>query len=434
MLISFIFACLNSFLITFSFLRKIQELCNKKTRSLSLENIFLWPFLLLWQIGSLSYLFFCEKALSLSSDYFLVSLTTFSDKSLIFLFLPIFILVVILAFILIDRHFLNFKVLLSQTMGSFIIILGVLSFFNSTSLENAILRFFLIIISIIISFILVRSVLNEIAKRKKIQKTTQKILLANQTLKKLDRAKSDFISSASHQLQSPLSVIKGISSMLLDGSYGKLSSSINGAVEKMHISNERLIGLIGDLLNISHLEEGRVDFVFEQKDLNQIAQNALSELTLQAKNQNLYLKFKPWKKTKILVWADGQKLTEIVSNLIDNAIKYTRRGGITVEIKKIKNFAQIRVQDTGIGLKEKENRDLFQKFVRAGRGKKMSTTGTGLGLYVVLKMTQAHKGKVWAESPGEGQGSTFVVELPTNLKQPPDQKFVKSIISKKPSL
>jgi signal transduction histidine kinase len=260
-------------------------------------------------------------------------------------------------------------------------------------------------------------------------------------LTKLDKAKTDFIASASHQLRSPLSVIKGIASMLIDGSYGKVSGQIKNALEKVYISNERLIGLIESLLNISHLEEGRVEFVFTKIDLNSIAQKAVDGLALQAQNKKLYLKFSPFRKAsakggsasggKLLVWADESKVTEAISNLIDNALKYTRKGGVTVEIKKISGFARVTVRDTGIGLKKEEKNTLFQKFVRAGRGNKMSVVGTGLGLYVVRKMIEAHKGKIWADSLGEGRGSSFIIELPLDLKTPPDEKFVKRVVMEK---
>jgi signal transduction histidine kinase len=131
------------------------------------------------------------------------------------------------------------------------------------------------------------------------------------------------------------------------------------------------------------------------------------------------------------VFADEEKVTEAIMNLIDNAVKYTRKGGITVEVKKVGQAGRVYVRDTGIGLKASEISNLFQKFVRSGRGNKLSTVGTGLGLYVVKKMILAHMGKIWAESNGENKGSAFVVELPLNLKNPPSAEFVKKIVSEK---
>lgn len=342
--------------------------------------------------------------------------------------------VVILALLVTRYYFFGFKVFITQFIASLIVIFNLVSILNSGSVEEIVLRSILIIILAFLSHFLVKSVTGEIEKRKQIQDMAQKIYEANKNLHKLDKAKSEFIASASHQLRSPLSVIKGIGSMLLDGSYGKLSAPIKDALEKVYISNERLIGLIEDLLDVSHLEEGKVDFNFEKINLNDMAQKAVDGLSLQAQNKKLYLKFSPWKKSKLLPWTDEQKVTEAISNLIDNAIKYTRRGGIKVEVRKNGDKARVTVKDTGIGLKKDEIGHLFQKFVRAGRGNKMSTVGTGLGLYVVRKMIEAHKGKIWAESAGEGRGSSFIIELPLTLKNPPDKKFIqRTVMEKQPA-
>lgn len=340
-------------------------------------------------------------------------------------------IILVLAVIVIRRYFVSYKVAITQLIASLIVMFNLVSLLNASNVEEIVLRLILIIVLAGLSHLLVRSVVSEIQKKNKIQETAQEIYSANKALKRLDKAKSDFISSASHQLRSPLSVVKGIASMLIDGSYGKVTGEIKSALEKVYISNERLIGLIESLLNISHLEEGRVEFVFAKIDLNLIAKKAVDGLALQAQNKKLYLKFSPWKRTKLLVWADESKVTEAVSNLVDNALKYTRKGGVTVEIKKVSSSARVTVRDTGIGLKRDEKKNLFQKFVRAGRGNKMSVVGTGLGLYVVRKMIEAHKGKIWAESAGEGRGSSFIIELPLNLKTPPDEKFIKRMVMEK---
>jgi signal transduction histidine kinase len=342
-------------------------------------------------------------------------------------------LILALSVVVIEQYYLSYKVFVAQLVATLVMLLNLAGLLNSSGVEETVLRFVLIIILLFLSHYLVQSVVGQIQKRKKIQETTEEIAAANKRLKKLDRAKSDFIKGASHQLRSPLSVVKGITSLLLDESYGQLSASLKDALEKVYISNERLIGLIEDLLDISHLEEGRVEFEFRKIDLNAVAKKAVNGLTLQAKNKKLYLKFSPYKKSKLSAWIDDHKVTEAISNLIDNAIKYTRKGGVTVELTKSGNKAVVTVRDTGIGLKKEERQNLFQKFVRAGRGNKMSTVGTGLGLYVVRKMVEAHRGRIFAESPGEGKGSSFIIGLPLDLKNPPDMEYVKSVVMEKAS-
>lgn len=330
-----------------------------------------------------------------------------------------------------SHYFLSLRVSISQILVSFIILFNLISILNSANLEELSLRTILVIVLALLSHLLVRSVIKETRKKQRIEDTTKKVYHANQTLKELDRAKSDFISTASHQLRSPLSVVKGISSMLLDNSYGKLSAVLKDPLEKIFISNERLIGLIEDLLDVSHLEEGKVDFTFSKVDLNTIAKKAFDSLTIQAKNKKLYLKFKPYKKQILSVLVDEQKITETIINLIDNAIKYTKKGGVTVEVGKASQKARVTVRDTGIGLEKEEIKNLFQKFVRTGRGNKLSTVGTGLGLYVVRKIVEAHRGKIWAQSNGEERGSQFIIELPLGMKKAPDEKFIRSIVMEK---
>lgn len=425
---SFIFSFFDCLILSTLFYKDIFRLFSKQTVSLKKK---------LQLILNLSFLAFTFFVLSIISKTFFISFEFslsdlfFQKNSLSFLLpglsLGIFTLTAILAH---EKTFLSFKVSLSQFLGASIMVLSSISLVNSTNLENFILRLILFVILSFLSYFLVKSVISEIQNKRDLQKTGKQIFQANKSLRGLDKAKSTFISSASHQLRSPLSVIKGISALLLEGSYGQLSPSHKDALTKIYISNERLIGLIEDLLDISHLEEGKVEFTFAKKDINEIAKKAVMGLNLQAKNKKLYLKFKP-SKTPLLAWVDESKITEVISNLIDNAIKYTRRGGVSVEVKKAQKTALVVVRDTGIGLKKSEIHHLFERFVRAGRGKKLSTVGTGLGLYVAKKMTLAQKAKIWVESNGEGKGSTFFIEFKLDLASPPDERFIQAILKEK---
>jgi len=346
----------------------------------------------------------------------------------------------ILAVIINRRYFLSWRVATAQFIASSIMLFNLASLLNSGSAEEVVLRSILLVVLAFLSHLLTQSVVNEITKKQKVQAATKDIYSANINLKRLDRAKSDFINTASHQLRSPLSVIKGISSLMMEGAYGKITSGVKEAVEKVFISNERLIGLIESLLNVSHLEEGRVDFEFRKIDLNKIAKVSAGGLILQAQNKKLFLNYVPYKKGELLVWVDEQKVIEAISNLVDNAVKYTQKGGVTVEAKKTVDMnrpaperyrARVEVRDTGIGIKKEEQANLFKKFVRAGEGSKVNVVGTGLGLYVVRKMIEAHKGRIWAESAGEGRGSSFIIELPLNLPHPPEKEFVKRVVMEK---
>lgn len=417
----------------FRFLVAFRKFFKSQGEGLKSWNIFVAQYSSLFFAFAFLHLIFLFKSIS-SADLRLEEIfQSLGGKFFVDLSTSIFIgLLFTLAVAINSYYFLNLKVILAEALSAlvFVINMFILIYFENDT-ANLVIRLFLLFALLFLSFFLVGNVVRETISKKKIQDTAKKIFESNKLLGALDRAKSEFISTASHQLRSPLSAVKGIISMMLDNTYGKVSAKLRDPLEKIYLSNERLINLIEDLLDVSRLESGRMDFNFAKISLNKLAKKSVENLSLQAKNKKLYLKFVPSKNSKIEVFADEEKVTEAIMNLIDNAVKYTRKGGITVEVKKVGQAGRVYVRDTGIGLKASEISNLFQKFVRSGRGNKLSTVGTGLGLYVVKKMILAHMGKIWAESNGENKGSAFVVELPLNLKNPPSAEFVKKIVSEK---
>jgi len=278
------------------------------------------------------------------------------------------------------------------------------------------------------------------------------------TFQELDHAKSEFISIASHQLRTPLTSVKGFTSLILDNTLGRIVPNQRKAVEKIYVNNEKLVMLVEDMLNASRLEADRLEYELEEFDVGPIVAGTVDTLKLYTKSKNLFLKFKkPIEKFIALV--DQRKIAEIVSNLIDNAIKYTQRGGITITVEKFQreqrigkaentsttngHWVRISVKDTGMGIAEKELESIFEKF-KSGMASEMSKPddkntpdsqappagseadngnnkadysaqsagGTGLGVYISRQMAQAMGGKLYAESPGKGKGSTFILELP----------------------
>jgi signal transduction histidine kinase len=247
---------------------------------------------------------------------------------------------------------------------------------------------------------------------KEVEKATRDLRRANTQLKKLDAAKSEFISIASHQLRTPLTVIKGYISMMLEGNFGTLTKLEEESLDKVFQSNERLIQLVENLLNISRIESGRLQFDFHEVDLNEMVESVIDELSGNAKKKGLILQYKappqPLPKIKI----DDEKIRQVVMNLIDNAIKYTKQGSVTVKLEQIGKKIKFSVADSGMGIRPEDMVNLFKKFSRGTGTSLVHTEGTGLGLYVARMMISAHKGKIWAESDGEGKGSKFCFELP----------------------
>jgi signal transduction histidine kinase len=252
-----------------------------------------------------------------------------------------------------------------------------------------------------------------------------KIQKAYEQLQVLDKAKTDFLSIASHQLRTPLTSIKGFLSLVLEGSYGKISKKVREALEKSFLSSQRLNDLIENLLNISRIESGRISFDITQNDILSSIDKLISTLKVVAQSKGLKLVYhKPKKKIPPFNF-DKVKIEEVISNLIDNAIKYTKEGQVevSVEYHSRKKTIEVSVKDTGMGIQKDELDYIFEKFQRGKDTNSIYTEGIGLGLYFCQELAKAHKGKIEVSSPGVGKGSTFTLVLPTNLKEKRDKDF-----------
>ncbi len=241
----------------------------------------------------------------------------------------------------------------------------------------------------------------------------KKLNSSNAKLVQLDKAKTEFLSIASHQLRTPLSSIKGFIYLLLNGTYGKVNQDVSKALNKIYISNERLITLVEDLLNISRMESGKMVFNFKKDSLIDLANEVIDSMELAIEDAGLKLDVKFPKRLKQIKFDRG-KVREVISNFLDNAIKYTPEGKIIISIKKIEDKVRLTVKDTGIGISKEDAKKIFGRFKRGTGGKTINMEGVGLGLFVCEKNIKAHKGKIWAESAGKGKGSSFHFELPVN--------------------
>jgi signal transduction histidine kinase len=178
-----------------------------------------------------------------------------------------------------------------------------------------------------------------------------------------------------------------------------------------------LTNLVEDLLNISRIESGRLTFTFTIDDLEPIVASVIEELESTAKAKNIYLKYEKPVTNLPLVKIDKNKIRQVIINIIDNSIKYTQSGGVTVQLIELGDFIRFSTIDTGMGIKPSLLQQLFQKFSRGEETSVIHTEGTGLGLYVGKMMIEEHGGRIWAESAGEGEGSIFSFELPIVSKQ-----------------
>jgi signal transduction histidine kinase len=317
-----------------------------------------------------------------------------------------------LAYLIVRFKVFNVKLIGAQALvvAQFILIASM--FFFAQSVTNQILVCITLLGVTLMGGYLIRSVKEEIKRKEELQKLSDSLATANQRLKELDLTKSEFISIASHQLRTPLTAIKGYISLLLEGSYGQVSPPVMDILNKLYSVNNRLVHLVEDLLNVSRIEAGRIQYSFAPTQMEPLIVELIEMFTATAKEKQLSLKMQLAKKPLPLLTIDPNKIKEVVSNLIDNALKYTKEGGVTVTLEEAPKVARIIVSDTGIGIHPEDKKNLFEKFLRSKETTKMVVSGAGLGLYVGKSFVEAHGGKIWAESPGPNQGSRFIIELP----------------------
>lgn len=242
---------------------------------------------------------------------------------------------------------------------------------------------------------------------------TKNLEEANEKLKSLDKLKSEFISLASHQLRSPLTVIKGYASTLTDGVVGDLTPKQNEIVRHIYTSAQGLASVVEDFLNVTKIEQGGMKYVFEEVDIRKITEDLVSDMKIAAEERHLQFLSSIDESGAYTTLADGVKLKQVFLNLIDNSIKYTKEGFVKVTLTEHKSDKTIifSVSDSGVGVSPETKAKLFTKFAR-GEGGALNSGGSGLGLYLAQEIVKAHKGTITIDSEGLGKGSIFSVILP----------------------
>lgn len=230
-------------------------------------------------------------------------------------------------------------------------------------------------------------------------------------LKIANQEKSEFMSFASHEIRNPVTAMRGYASMVLEGDVGEISDDMKDVAEKITSEGQHVLDLIGQYLNKSKLELGELKYNFVPCDMAAIVKASVSNAQINAKQHQLKLSADIDTKGDYKLTADEGKIKEVISNLIDNSIKYTPKGSVTVSISKKDGKVLVKIADTGVGIPKEIQPELFKKFSRAN-AQKVNLLGTGLGLYLARTFVNAHGGKVWAESEGKDKGSQFYVELP----------------------
>jgi signal transduction histidine kinase len=330
---------------------------------------------------------------------------------------PFFTLVMVIsiAYAIFKHHLFSIKVVTTEILVFSFWLAILFRTFISETLSDKLINGIFLVSSVILGIFLIKSVIKEVETREKIELLAKDLSSANERLQFLDKQKSEFVSIASHQLRSPLTAIKGYASMLIEGSYGNTEPKVKEAIERVFQSAQNLMGIVDDLLNITRLEQGRMEYVFEKVDLSALTKEIVDSLFPNALNKKLKLTFENNKAENYSVNADLLKIRQVILNLVDNAIKYTKEGSVEVNVSKVNGGKVVRVAvtDSGVGITPELRSRLFEKFSRGDEVSKLHANGTGLGLYIAKQMVEAHKGTIGVDSDGEGKGSTFYIELPT---------------------
>lgn len=256
--------------------------------------------------------------------------------------------------------------------------------------------------------------------RREIQSATLELRKSNRQLHRLDEAKDEFLSIASHQLRTPLTSVKGYLSMLLDGDAGELSKRQRYLAEEAFTSSQRMVGLIEDFLNLSRLQTGRFSVDKREVNIASIVKEEVASLEGVALARGVSLKTVLGANIPKTLLLDESKLRQVIMNFIDNALYYTRtKSTVIVRLARADGVVRFVVQDKGIGVPAKEQARLFTKFYRASNARKQRPDGTGVGLYLAKKVITEHGGEMIVRSV-EGEGSTFGFTLPIAELLPPE--------------
>jgi len=255
---------------------------------------------------------------------------------------------------------------------------------------------------------LVIALLGLLAGQQLIRDIIRQLISANIKLARLNEQQAAFVSNVSHEFRAPLAIFKGAIDNLADNLHGPLTTDQREPVQMCQRELNRLTRLVGDLLDLSRIEAGKLPMqrqdVVLQETLNAVGQLFSGPLKERGLSLTMEVPVEPAK-----VIADRDRLQQVFVNLFGNAIKFTEQGGLRVRLLKDRGAFQVEVEDTGTGIAEEDLERVFDKFERVGKG---SEEGSGLGLPIARDIVELHGGRLWAESR-LGQGSRFIVRLPS---------------------
>lgn len=331
---------------------------------------------------------------------------------------PLFIFpfIAFTSYAMIRGHLLGIKVITTEILMFVLAMTTLTEIILSQNTSQTVFRSGVFILVLSFGILLIRSVRREVEQRERLEVVTKELSSANDKLKELDQQKSQFLSFASHDLKSPINIIKQFATLIADGTY-KEPAKVQETITKIKTTADRAITLVDDFLDIRKIEEGKMDYSFETKDIVSFVKGITEDFAPMAKAQkNIDITFTTTTPS-LMVKIDTTRMRQVIQNYLSNSLKYTessppdgRVNWIKVMVTEEQNSVLISVKDSGIGMSAELLPTLFEQF-RRDKNVAKKIQGTGLGLYISKQIVLVHGGETWAQSEGPGKGSTFFVRL-----------------------
>lgn len=302
-----------------------------------------------------------------------------------------------LAYAALRHHLFNLKALTTELLVMFINVVLLIQVGLSHGILELSLRSAFFLTVAVASWLLIKAEYHEVEQRERIEQ--------------LSNEKSEFMTFASHEIRNPITRIQNYATLLLEGDAGVLDAAAKNTVEKVLVSTHDVLSLITQFLNKSKLELGQLQYTITSFDVGTLAAQTVGEFQPHASQKQLKLISRVDLSQDYCAAGDQQKTKEVLGILLDNSLKYTKEGSVSVSVERHEDCILVAIADTGVGIPAETIQNLFKKFSRADAAK-ANLLGTGVGLYLAKTLIEGMGGKVWVESPGAGRGSTFFVQLP----------------------
>ncbi len=310
-----------------------------------------------------------------------------------------------IAYAILKYRLFNVKVLTAQFLTLLLNVFTIIRLIISKSIEEIIFNVVILVFTFVIGLYLIRSVKLEVEQREFIEKQEKDLEIVNV-------AQESLLHFISHEIKGYLAKSQAAFSAIIEGDYGDITPELTQMANLALADVRKGVNTVMDILDASNLKKGAVAFAKDKFDLGASIERVIADLRPSAEQKNLKLVYIA-PQNAIRIDGDEEKLAQhVIRNIIDNSVKYTPEGSVTVSLTQEKQGARVVVQDTGVGVTPE---DMAHLFTEGGRGKdsiKINVHSTGYGLYIAKQIVEAHKGKIWAESEGAGKGSKFIVELP----------------------